>query len=108
MSTQLEASLQAPVNRRRDNRTRSQRKAAAIRANANKKILKSDLRAVWKTIDNAVEELAIKHNMKSKKMKKLVLHLPGNLKSRDINLWNAYQHLTKVEINTGAMLQFEF
>ena len=107
MATQLTARLQAPVNKRRGTRTSTQRKAADASARAKRKLLASDIKAIWKTFDSAIEELAIKHSMKSKKMKKLILHLPGNLKGRKISKWNAFQHLTRMESNTGTNLDFE-
>ena len=98
--------LQAPVSKRRDGRTKEQRKVAAALAKAKKEALSKDVHTAWGTIQGIVNELALKHNMKEKKVKKLILHLPGRIQSRTISDYNVFSHVTKLKINKGIKFNF--
>ena len=103
MAHRLDAPL--PKKRRRDTRTKEQRKAAAALAKAKKEALSGDLNDAWRKITDIIDELSLKHNMKEKKMKKLVFHLSGPLNARAISDYNVFSHITKLKIQQGAKLK---
>ena len=94
--------LEAPVKKGRDRRSKEQRKAAAALTKVKRDALTKDLNAAWEKIDDIIDELSLKHSMKQKKVKKLVLHLSGPLRSRKISDYNVFSHITKLKLNKGA------
>ena len=66
MTTQSTARrLQAPARKRRDGRTKEQRKVAAALAKAKKEALSKDVHAAWESFQDVIGELALKQDRKS-------------------------------------------
>ena len=108
MTTQLMAyrlDTPLPQKQRRNTSTKERHKAAAAPAKAKKEALSKDLNVAWRKITDIIDELSLKHNMKEKKMKKLVFHLSGPLNARAISDYNVFSHITKLKIQQGAKLK---
>ncbi|KAH8109881.1 hypothetical protein DFH11DRAFT_1730786 [Phellopilus nigrolimitatus] len=84
---------------KKNNLSQVQRRAAAERAAVTNKAIYADISAEWARQDEVIRELAFKHNMHFRKMKRKLLRLSTFGKARKVNGWNAWLHCMALKIN---------
>ena len=87
-------------------RTAEDRRESAQRSATAQKAIWDDIGDVWAKEDDMAKVLASKHGTSFLEMKHRIQRFPGYGRQREVNGWNAVEHITSIDVASGQFMLY--